>query len=900
MEHLASIVADRYTIEREIGRGGMATVYVAWDEQQQRRVALKVLRPEIANAVSTERFLREIRLTGSFQHPHILPLYDSGLHGELPFYVMPFIEGESLRDRITREKQLPIDDAVSVALQVAEALTHAHAHGVLHRDISPANILLAEASGGGPAVFVADFGIARAVGESEGERLTSTGVVVGTADHMSPEQAAGDRQLDVRTDVYALASVLFEMLAGVPPFSGPTIQSVLGRKVTSRAPSVRELRPSVPEPLERAIARALETSPADRFDSAEEFAAALRHRRTTAEFLAMTRRSMRSGARRAALIASVGVGVVALNAIGIGIWNAPGRLLSRGLDALEQGRLGEAQALLRRAAARTTGPTWARANLGLAEALLLSGSDTVNEWRSAAAAGAADSAVAPGDRARAIALAAMARGDYVRGCQILRHAAATDHLAALELIDCVRRDRVVVSDTTSPSRWRFRSSYDEGVRVGRRVVDALAPDNALRRVGYREILALLRPENRAGRFGIAEADPNAAFVGFAVLDHDARLGDTVAFVPYPLQAYMRGRVPVNAARNERALEHDRALLRELAERWSRDFPADPAGHIELSRWLELAGTLTGVRPGDPSAVKEIATALQLTRVPAERVRIARAEARLLVKRGAFTRVRSLVDSVLAWPDSVLLTATDDAAALAALTGRREETVRFLQSSPDSAVFYLPNGRSYRPRPELLQAYSAVFGYAALGGPVDSLNAALAAFDARLASYTSPSLRDSVRAALLEYPLSLAVPVLGPAVVASLPGITARAVRVQQALARGDRSGVRAQLDSIMLVRSARLAASTTLDQTYAESWLRAAIGDTARAARQLDLTLEALPTLPATAFESVPEAAALGRAIALRVALARAQRDTPTARRWEEALAALWGRSQIAQPGPRQ
>jgi len=216
-DRLASALSDRYRIERELGKGGMATVYLAHDLRHDRQVAIKVLRPELTAALGHERFLREITTTANLRHPHILPLHESGAAGEFLYYVMPFVEGESLRDRLIREKQLPVDDALQIAREVADALSYAHSRGLVHRDIKPENILLER----GHAV-VADFGIARAITAAETETLTQTGLAVGTPLYMSPEQAAGERSLDGRSDLYSLGCVLYEMLAGEPPYTGPT------------------------------------------------------------------------------------------------------------------------------------------------------------------------------------------------------------------------------------------------------------------------------------------------------------------------------------------------------------------------------------------------------------------------------------------------------------------------------------------------------------------------------------------------------------------------------------------------------------------------------------------------------------------------------------------------------
>ena len=261
----------RYRIERELGEGGMATVYLADDLKHERKVALKVLKPELAAVVGGERFLAEIKTTAKLQHPHILPLHDSGDADGFVFYVMPFVEGESLRDKLDREKQLGVQDSVVITQKVADALDYAHEHGVVHRDIKPGNILLSER--GEP--LVADFGIALAVAQAGAGRITETGLSLGTPHYMSPEQATGDRDVDPRSDVFALGCVLYEMLAGQPPFAAPTAQAVLVQILTSDAPSITSVRRTVAPHVAAALAQALEKLPADRFTSAAEFATAL-------------------------------------------------------------------------------------------------------------------------------------------------------------------------------------------------------------------------------------------------------------------------------------------------------------------------------------------------------------------------------------------------------------------------------------------------------------------------------------------------------------------------------------------------------------------------------------------------------------------------------------------------
>jgi len=270
LERLRAALADRYALERELGHGGMATVYLARDLRHGRAVAIKVLRPEIAAALGPERFLREIEVAARLTHPHILALHDSGQAGGSLYYVMPYIEGESLRDRLDREGQLPLEDALRITREVAGALSYAHSHDVVHRDIKPENILLS----GGEAV-VADFGIARAITQAAGSKLTETGIPIGTPAYMSPEQASGGGVIDGRSDVYSLACVLYEMLVGEPPYTGPNAQVVIAKRFTDPVPSVRRLRDTIPPTMDAAITKALAKAPTDRFATAAQFGEAL-------------------------------------------------------------------------------------------------------------------------------------------------------------------------------------------------------------------------------------------------------------------------------------------------------------------------------------------------------------------------------------------------------------------------------------------------------------------------------------------------------------------------------------------------------------------------------------------------------------------------------------------------
>ena len=314
-QQLAAALSDRYRIERELGQGGMATVYLAEDLKHDRKVAIKVLHPDLAAALGAQRFLSEIKTTAALQHPHILPLHDSGEADGFLFYVMPFVEGESLRDRLNREKPLPIEDAVGIALEVADALDYAHRHGVIHRDIKPENILLHDRR-----ALVADFGIALAVSAAAGGRMTETGLSLGTPHYMSPEQATAEKEITPRSDVYSLASVLYEMLAGQPPHVGGPAQQVIMRIITERARPVSEFRRNVPPNVVAALDKALEKLPADRFESAKAFSEALGNTGFTTATVAGTVGSAGAGRGRVFTPAFIGASVVAMAAIAAALW----------------------------------------------------------------------------------------------------------------------------------------------------------------------------------------------------------------------------------------------------------------------------------------------------------------------------------------------------------------------------------------------------------------------------------------------------------------------------------------------------------------------------------------------------------------------------------------------------
>ena len=315
-ERLSAALSDRYRIERELGAGGMATVFLAEDLKHKRRVALKVLKPELAAVLGAERFVQEITTTAALQHPHILPLFDSGTADGFLYYVMPFIDGETLRDKLNRETQLGVDEAVKIAVEVADALHYAHTQGVIHRDIKPENILL---TNGRP--MVADFGIALAVSAAAGGRMTETGLSLGTPHYMSPEQATAEKEISARSDVYSLASVLYEMLAGEPPHSGGSAQAIIMKIIAEPAQPVTKYRKSVPPHVAAAVAKALEKVPADRFASAKEFGEALTNAHFAFAGSGAPTGSRTIGAGSVSRAAFVAVSALAIVAVALAGWS---------------------------------------------------------------------------------------------------------------------------------------------------------------------------------------------------------------------------------------------------------------------------------------------------------------------------------------------------------------------------------------------------------------------------------------------------------------------------------------------------------------------------------------------------------------------------------------------------
>jgi tetratricopeptide (TPR) repeat protein len=883
----SGILDDRYEIRRVLGHGGAAVVLLALDRRYDREVAIKVLKPELAGVVASERFLQEVRITASLQHPHILPLLDSGESRGLPYYITPYVSGGSLRDRLEEARQLPLDEALGIAADVAAALQCAHEHQILHRDIKPENILLAN----GHAI-VADFGLAQALVRAGGDRLTASGIVVGTPAYISPEQASGERVLGPTTDVYSLACVIYEMIAGVPPFVGPTAESVIAQRFRGTPHPLRDYRPTVPAAVDVAVSRAMCSAPADRFQSARDFATSLGVARTPSPvkpFPATAR--YRAPARRAAIIA-VGVVLLAIASVLFAraeVLTSAKRSIERGATALSVGDVGSAVTLYRRAV--RTEPQNALAQLGLAEALLLDGSDTTSEWRSSVRlAVAGEGSLSSPDRDRARALAALADQQYGQASNLfraLRARDARDISAAVGLALSIRWDSAVVEDRSSPSGWHFRGSYDEALRTYRSVLDAFPTAQRLRRALFPRLVQLIKPEWGSYRAGVALNDHTVRFGGWPTLERDS-LGERVVFVPYLLRDLAVGGSGTAGLRNTAdAIEQERQQLRDVAQTWTQEFPSEPNAHAALGRALELLGNISPPRPGESSALGEVRAARQITADAHVRLSLMRDEVRLLIKTLDFARAAALADSILAVITPVSVGDRWALATLAVLTGEMQQAVTLVRPTAESATFLLPNGSVYRPEPDLAAAAYSFFVFASVGAPTDSIRSSLRLFDQLLERRVAPGRRDSIRAGMIGRTLSLAAPILGPEAVQGLPARTTTLVAPWQALGRGDRRAVRLMLDSLDLLRRSRFPGALHIDEAYQESLLRLAIADTVGAVRQLDGSLGALPTAGTSVLTEMPEAGALVRAMSLRSALSERLGDTATAQRWRSAVSIL-------------
>ena len=884
-------IADRYKVEREIGRGGMATVYLCTDARDGGKVAVKVLRPELGSAVVVERFLREIAFASELDHPQIPKVLDSGVVGDLPFYVMTYIDGESLRARLDRERQLPIEEAIRITQEVVKPTAYAHAHGIVHRDIKPGNILIAR-----DMVYVLDFGVARAIMASADESLTSTGVAVGTPAYMSPEQALADHHVDARSDIYSLGCVAYEMIAGIPPFMGATAQAVMSRRFIAPPPPLHEARDSVPSGVEAAVMRALKRSPADRWQTAAAFGDAFDGAATSPSVeahtahLAQRKRRITLAITAVAALAVIGTGLVA--------WSLASRDgLSRGLAALNEWNLPEAEAELTKLISRDGDDP--SANLLMGRILALRDAPRSQWTPYILRASDGRLRLSALEREMADALAASLDETSATRCAPLRRLSQRpeltrpgDHSAAIYLADCIRTDKRVKPDSTSASRYSFASSYHEAAQLYEGTIARNSGNGAVYRLlvpRLEQVLSTNKTRLRGGAL-IGHAERNFA----ATPD---LIADTLAYVPFPVIGTRA--VQSDPERIARVIARNREKLKAIATAWTRADPDDSDAQETLARILEAGGQLDG--PGASALASLTAARAAALRNPDQpnaalrRIRLASTQVRVLLKLGRFGESAAVADSAL----SLNAVVKDDTtpyeldklrAGLLALTGRLAETIAIDQKGAADFEVRLPSGELRKLTAELGSDVQRLNNYTAFGAPRDSIIELYERLWRNLEALVPTADLASTRDAILVQPLSLAVDVVGSGPLARLGTPSDGFPGAVVALSRGDRANAQRLADSIAVVRSASAPGEITMDAVFQEAWLWKALGKPERAAVSLDRALRGLSRTPPSLLHGAALAPVLVRVMIMRAELAQSAGDTSTARKWANAASALWAR----------
>jgi len=891
---LLTSIGEHYVVDRVIGRGGMATVYLCRDTRDESLVAVKVLRKELGSALIVERFLREIAFASELDHPRIPKVLDSGVTGDLPYYAMTYVEGESLKQRLEREKQLPLNEAIHIACEVIAPTAYAHSRGIVHRDIKPDNILIAA-----DGVYVLDFGIARAIIESGVDRLTSTGIGVGTPAYMSPEQALGDRNLDARSDIYSLGCVVYEMIAGIPPFVGPTSQAIISRRFAASPPPLSEVRDAVPEEIEDAVQRALARSPADRWPTVGAFGKALEACSTETPTGAV-RRARASSRRRSIQRVAAAAVVLAVIAAGVIAWTrGHPSAFEKAQDALQAWDLDSAERELRQAASDS--PTDPSARLWLAQLMMLKG-EPASEWRAHATFARTNrSALENPDQLRADALTAFAADGAHAGCdrfaEVVKaqsESTPTAFIGTLAFADCIRRDTTVLAGQSS-GQFRFRSSY----HLADSLYERLLENHSTRPEAYRLVIPRLQQvlaiDKSDSRYGALSGPPRQRFLALPSL-----VADTLAYVPFPVSSSgtpWRTRDPEAL---EAALARNRRRLRALALGWVRLATADPEARSALAGILEAGGELDG---GPVSALNELKAARSAGAIPGEdagqrylrQLRLGRDEVRVNLRLRHFDAAGRLADSILAWPTPQTLTdagqhaAAEVIASLAALRGRGARVVELERKFPTDLVL-LSTGEVKKLPPALAAERAILDGYAGVGGPADSILAASERVSELLQALVSRKDADLMRWGLLSRPLTLAAPAIGPGPVTSLGPTSEYHVNALRALSQGNRRLAMNFLDSLSELHSVYAAGEISMDVVYGEAWLKTQLGDTLGATRDLDRALRGLLVAAPRILRNAELAASLVRAMALRAELAYKAGDRAKAKYWADAVYSLWGR----------
>ena len=898
--NLPSPFAGRYEIARQLGRGASAVVVQARDVERDGDVALKVLVPEFATALGPARFLREIRLATRLQHPYIVPVLDSGEWQGWLYYAMPVITGTSLRARIVGERQLPVADAVQYAGEIADALRHAHEEGVLHRDVKPENILLA----GGHACL-ADFGIARAVTPTSGEEITSTGVVVGTPTYMSPEQAAG-ASVDGRSDQYSLACVLFEMLAGIPPFVGSTEQSVIMQRIANPAPPLHQFRPAVGQGLADVVARALETTPADRYPSMAVFAQALKDaaERPSARIAASPAPARPRWTRPATVAASL----VLAGALGAGAWwgfranrealAAAGSvsfmaepdstvaptardLYRRARDDFATGRVDRAIAGFARAG--DADPSFALAPLWQAQLIQWGAArPDAPDWlvpatramRSRARLGARDAH-------HALALVALGDERYADACREFGEVVRADSQSFAGWLgagECRRLDRAVVADQRSPSGWRFRAEFSDAVRAYSEAL-ALAPGEQVGSAFRRAVRVFQYSASAVIRPGSAIPPDSMAFLAYPELVHD-----TVAFVPHPV-ARAASLDPMTAPRSRgAALRRVQDMELAFVRGWIQKMPGSVDALAAYSLALESRGDLADASGAAPDALSLIRTARARNTDARQAIPLQAAEVRLLTKLGRFTEAGRVADSALR-SAVVRDELAGTLAALGALQGRERETAEHLKalwSGTDRGQPGVPLSPGIVDR--LAPFVAAVEAGACNAAHLDSLERGVRGI---IATMEEPRQRAQVSASLVDDVLLSATVCTDGASARRLQRFDNPFARLANAAARRDRATVGALLARLDASRAGNSRANLSWDIVALEGWALGSTGAVQHAAARLDSSLASLAFSSTGLTTEVRLAGGLRRTLQLRSALAAQLGDTATRARWQSALKGL-------------
>ena len=874
---LLSAFSGHYELLREAGRGGSASVYVARDLKHDRHVAIKVLDADVGD-VSGERFLLEIRVSAGMQHPHILPTYDSGIADGRLYFVMPFVDGGTLRDRLESSPTVPLSEALRITRDIGIALMHAHELGVVHRDVKPENILFYHG-----VACLADFGIAKVI-EQLHPLLTAQGTFVGTPAYMSPEQYAAVG-FDGRTDIYSLSCVLFEMIAGTRLFSGSSPSSIVSaRALPLELPSTLELPPAVQTVLERGLA----PDPEHRFPTARAFVDALTDAIRRVEHpdrVSIPRRAIGLLRKRKIVTAGAALAVVTLASFTWGTLNddtARAPAIQQGsprFAPFENGKAAIAawripDAIAGFSAADTGSPA---TRLWLAQSYALDGRLDRDDFRiTALRLRNALPALAGRDSILATALIAFASGQPSAACREYGNLLTQDSLDAIAwfgLGDCQRTDSSVVRDAASPSGWRFSSSYGAAAAAYMRVV-SLNP-NAHAAVPFAYMSKLLPSSAASIRVGRAGGSSAAMFAAYPAL-----MDDTLGFVPYPIGVFASiARATISPTQPD-ALERNRDALLGFARHWTVAMPRSAEAWEALSLVRENRGELSDDSTGADGAIRR---ARPFATSPVKQAQLAAAHVRILVKRGQFAAGRALADSLLNdWSTKDAPPRVSEVlSGIAALTGRIALTAR-VTSAASAAGF-----AALDVAPPLAAAAQQFNARAAPGVCDDSLRSLRADFERVLDSYATPSRKDRLRQSTIWQGAAMAFPCLRGAAIQGLPA-TSPLDRAQQAFAAGNQVLTRTILDSLTAMRVGYKPGDISLDHTVQESWLRAAIGDSAAAERQLDLVLDALPTLGVQSVQEPAQSAAIGRAMVFRADLAHARGNRSSARRWAAAVVELW------------